>query len=148
MHDFQPPFDQASGIPFRTIGCRTELCLITSARKRRWGFPKGYIENGDNFTLTALREAYEEAGVAGRVLGDLLGSYYYRKRGKRLHVAVTLLHVTRCEQVWPEMHRRDRVWVEAEEAQRMISRRDFREVLGVAIQRIHLFGDFNTAAAS
>ena len=50
-----------------------EFCLITSLRKGRWGFPKGITDPGETHVETALKEADEEAGLRGRIVGDSLG---------------------------------------------------------------------------
>ncbi|MEA2151039.1 MAG: hypothetical protein QOD69_2869 [Solirubrobacteraceae bacterium] len=44
----------------------------------RWTFPKGGREPGETLAEAAAREAIEEAGAAGRVVGDALGEYRYR----------------------------------------------------------------------
>jgi len=36
-----------------------------------WVLPKGHIEPGESEAETALRETYEEAGVAGEVIGPV-----------------------------------------------------------------------------
>src|SRR5688500_6320593 len=79
---------QAGAIPFRRGECRTEFCLITSSSGGRWGFPKGIIESGDTAQGTALQEAFEEAGLHGRIIGDALGSYRYEKWGSELVVTM------------------------------------------------------------
>lgn len=64
--------DQACAIPFRSVARQLEFCLITSS-SGRWLFPKGFIDPGETFVEAALKEAAEEAGVHGRVLGDPVG---------------------------------------------------------------------------
>lgn len=37
--------------------------LVYSRRNRRWGFPKGHMENGEDEKSTATREIAEESGI-------------------------------------------------------------------------------------
>jgi 8-oxo-dGTP pyrophosphatase MutT (NUDIX family) len=37
--------------------------LVNSRQNKKWGFPKGHIENGENEIETAKREIYEETGI-------------------------------------------------------------------------------------
>ena len=66
---------QACVIPFHRQAKDVEFCLITSLRKRRWIFPKGIIEIGETGEETVLKEALEEAGLRGKVIGSPLGEY-------------------------------------------------------------------------
>lgn len=46
------------------------VLLVTSRRKSdNWIFPKGHIEEGETAEEAAVREAHEEAGVRGKVVG-------------------------------------------------------------------------------
>ena len=88
------PPQQASAIPYRRRGEQLEFCLITSVSNGRWGFPKGLIDPGETAPQTALKEAREEAGIVGRVVGKPLGRYSYRKWNTSLAVTVFLMEVT------------------------------------------------------
>lgn len=129
-------YDQASAVPYRRRGERVEFCLITSYRKRRWGFPKGVIDPGETEPETAVKEAWEEAGLHGRVVGEPLGSYRYRKWDKDLLVVVLLMEVEREDASWPEAAWRERRWMELAEADRMLGREVLRPFLHEAAARI------------
>jgi 8-oxo-dGTP pyrophosphatase MutT (NUDIX family) len=92
------------------------MCLIRRRELATWGIPKGFLDPGDTPAEAALREAYEEAGLDGRVLGDTLGSYEYWKRGSRHAVAVFMMEVQAEEPMWPEMRLRVRQWFGLEDA--------------------------------
>ena len=131
------PVDQACAIPFRWRQKSLEFCLITTRRTGRWGFPKGQIEVDDTEQETALKEAYEEAGVSGQIIGDSLGAYAHRKkRVLLLDVAVYLMQVEQCDDTWPEKHLRQRRWVSAKKALSMIDQKTLRQFLHQAIDRI------------
>ena len=126
---------QASALPFRRRGRRVEFCVITSSAGR-WGFPKGLIAPGETLVDTALKEALEEAGLRGRILGDPLGCYQITKRGRDMTVVLFLMDVTKCKQKWEEKDCRKRRWVTVEEARQMLGMPQLREYLEAAVARI------------
>lgn len=68
-----------------------------------------------------MQEAWEEAGVRGRILGESLGSYEYEKAGVLLTVAVYLMEVDIEADQWEEQELRRRRWVAAPDAARMLA---------------------------
>lgn len=129
-------FEQACAVPVRRRGTRLEVCLITSS-SGRWVFPKGFIDPGETNSEAALKEAFEEAGVHGQVLGEPLGSYKARKNKLRkcLSVVVLLMQVTRSDSEWTESHRRQRRWVSVTAARQLLSQPELRDCLDAALER-------------
>ena len=121
-------------MPFRTESGSLEFCLITSLSKGRWGFPKGTIDPGETYRETALKEAYEEAGLRGEIIHEPLGAYDYAKWGARLSVTVVLMRVTEVHETWLEAGLRRRAWCAAEEAHERLANADQRRLLAAAIQ--------------
>jgi phosphohistidine phosphatase len=113
--------DQAAAVPFRQRGEVTEFCLVTAIRSGRWGVPKGIIDPGETAAETAVKEALEEAGVQGRIIGEPVGTYQYSKWGAVLVVQVFLLEVEREDAEWAEKSLRDRRWVPADQAVSMLA---------------------------
>lgn len=130
------PIEQVSAIPFRRTDNGLEICLITSIKKGRWGLPKGIIDPGETYVETALKEAHEEAGLHGQILREPVGTYQYAKWGTTLHVTVVLMDVSRCDDQWDESELRQRRWVAAEEACRLVSRPQVRRVLRAGLSRL------------
>lgn len=114
------PILQACVVPFRRRGERIEICLITSLKKGNWILPKGIIDPGETLEETALKEALEEAGLHGRIVGEPLGGYEDFKWGSKLLVTVLLMEVTRADDEWLEADVRERCWVDAGEAAEML----------------------------
>lgn len=88
---------QAGAICYRRNGSgRLRVLLVGSLRNGRWGIPKGHLDPGETSSVAALREAFEEAGVAGEVDPEVFGSFSYQKDSTlhRYHVAVHLLEVS------------------------------------------------------
>ncbi|MBC8874044.1 MAG: NUDIX hydrolase [Planctomycetes bacterium] len=126
--------NQASAIPFRHVDNGVEFCLITSLKRKRWMFPKGIIDPGETYVETALKEAHEEAGLHGRIVGEPLGTYEYFKWETTLEVTVVLMEVLNCDDLWEEAGLRERRWLPAAEALEILSQRELRHLLQKAIE--------------
>jgi 8-oxo-dGTP pyrophosphatase MutT (NUDIX family) len=131
-----PRPQQAAVIPFRRNRNAVSFCLITAAASRRWGIPKGMIERGMAPEDTALQEAWEEAGLRGRILGKSLGSYEYEKAGVLLTVAVYLMEVESEAGQWEEQALRRRRWVPGVDAARMLETHPARSLFEEARKRL------------
>jgi 8-oxo-dGTP pyrophosphatase MutT (NUDIX family) len=116
---------QAAAIPMRD----GRVCLVNSSSGRGWVIPKGHIEVGQTARETALQEAWEEAGLDGILEDRRVGSYRYEKNGNLYHVTAFLMHVTTAANVWPEVHRRQRRWINLGSAQRFVQVPGLRRVL-------------------
>ena len=79
------------------------------------------VERGDSHEETALNEAWEEAGLKGRLIGDAIGTYEYEKWDLDLVVAVYLMDVLEQHDDWEEAHYRDRTWKSLGEAAAMLA---------------------------
>ncbi len=130
------PLLQAAAIPYRLRDRQPEFCLITSISKGQWGFPKGIIDPGQTPQQTALKEAEEEAGLYGRIVGEPLGQYEYHKWGTALLVTAFLMEVTAVEDDWQEADLRQRIWCPADQARAALSRDELRDVLDAAVRRL------------
>ena len=97
------------------------MCLIRRRESRGWGIPKGTVEPGETHEETALNEAWEEAGIRGRLIGDAIGTYEYEKWDLDLVVAVYLMDVLEEYSDWEEAHYRDRTWRSLREAALMLA---------------------------
>jgi phosphohistidine phosphatase len=107
---------QASALPFRIYKNKLQVLIITSRNGKKWIIPKGIIEPGDSDRYTALKETREEAGVNGKVLKKVIGSYSYEKWDSICEVTIYPLKVTEVYEQWDESHFRKRKWVNARRA--------------------------------
>lgn len=116
--------EQSAVIPVRKGPGGSEILLITSRDTGRWVLPKGNIKNGLSPAKSALEEAFEEAGVLGRVQKRAVGRYKYAKPevdgGAVFRVEVFLMHVERVKDSWPEKGERRRKWVSPGKAARLV----------------------------
>jgi 8-oxo-dGTP pyrophosphatase MutT (NUDIX family) len=113
-----------------------EVMLVTSRETRRWIIPKGWPHKGRTPHRSAAREAYEEAGVVGRVRRDSLGSFSYEKRMPTGSIAVCMVHVFALEvrrqaRKWPEQNEREFKWLSPRQAAKAVK----EPMLGKIIRR-------------
>src|SRR5438477_601386 len=116
---------QAAAIPIQ----EGRICLISSRGGRRWIVPKGCLEPGKTSGEIALQEAWEEAGLAGLLLPEPVGTYVYEKAGVVCHVTVFVMEVTEVTQEWPEREWRQRVWIPQDQAADRIEEAGLREII-------------------
>jgi 8-oxo-dGTP pyrophosphatase MutT (NUDIX family) len=106
-----------------------EFLLVRTRSGERWTFPKGGCESGEAPAAAAAREALEEAGAAGRIVGEAIGSYRY---GDDQVTAFLLLVETVGR---PAERRRDPAWFGLESARsRLAEGRDGR--FGEEMERV------------
>jgi len=110
-------YTQSSIIPYRILGGRLEIMVISSRKGKHWIVPKGIVEPDLSPVASAAKEAFEEAGIEGKASGPSIGRYTYEKWGGTCAVDVYPMEVTRVlpEEEWLESFR-DRAWVSPEEA--------------------------------
>lgn len=123
---------QAAAIAVRRNGTGLEVCLIRKVGSRNWGIPKGQVDPGDTHEETALKEAWEEAGIRGRLIGDPLGTYEYDKWDTTFEVAVYLMQVLEQHAKWREAAFRERQWTSFSEAASLLVAHPAREFLNRA----------------
>lgn len=121
-------YTQSAVIPFRKRRGKLQILLITSRRKKRWTIPKGVKELDLSPQHSAAKEAMEEAGIAGPVLDNALGTFTYRKWGGVCTVEVFAMVVEKVLDVWDEDDR-DREWLPLDEAIARLDRKGLRQII-------------------
>lgn len=120
-------------IPFVTGDDGMSVLVVTSQRRGRWVFPKGGIEKGESHQGCCKREAFEEAGIKGKVLTDypITGSIEKSTADGRIHLEVTYypLLVTGQADSWPEDAERQRRWVQLDEVALLLEGDDLRHLV-------------------
>ena len=120
---------QAAALPVKDGA----VCLITSRNGKRWLAPKGYLEPGKTAAEIALQEAWEEAGLAGALDPEPVGSYFYDKDGQTYHVLVFLMQVTGEAADWPERSLRERRWLTPAKAAQRVADPGLRALIEGAV---------------
>src|ERR1700761_1534020 len=126
---------QFAALPFQIAPDGLRVLLLTSRETRRWIIPKGWPIRGMKPREVAAREAFEEAGLVGRIAGKRsIGSYHYTKLLKEhqemvFRVKVLLLSVSRQVDEWPEKAQREWCWVEPARAVQMVEEGGLAEII-------------------
>ncbi|HSV28937.1 MAG TPA: NUDIX hydrolase [Candidatus Omnitrophota bacterium] len=110
-----------AALPFRMEDGHPMVLLVTSRETKRWIIPKGKPEKKLLPHEVAAREAFEEAGVHGKITDEAFATFDSTKRldnGREvpIKVRVYLLEITEILAEWPEKHERERRWVSPGEA--------------------------------
>src|SRR5579863_3687752 len=144
--------EQVAAVCYRLRHDEIEFLLVRTRGSGRWTFPKGSAEPGLTHAQAAALEAFEEAGVHGRIEEASFARYACRKRGevrksstrcaeKLLQVNAHLCLVLRLSK--PKESNRDRTWFPATEARRRLregresdEKAEFARVVDKAVARI------------
>lgn len=118
-------YQQSGVLPFY----EDRVVLITARSTGRWIIPKGHVEKGMTPADSAAKEAFEEAGVTGKVVGGEIGVYRYQRPNGLYTVSVFPFEVEQLLDVWHEMAFRQRRLVTPEEAINMIVQEQLRAVV-------------------
>jgi 8-oxo-dGTP pyrophosphatase MutT (NUDIX family) len=147
--------EQVAAVCYRVRDGAIEFLLVQTRGSRRWTFPKGGAEPGLTHAQAAALEAFEEAGVHGRIEEISFARYLRRRQvdarsstklvAKAIAVSAHLCEVLRL--CTPKESNRNRTWFSVDESKRRL--RDAREnrdgtrlarVVDKAIARIRLNG--------
>jgi 8-oxo-dGTP pyrophosphatase MutT (NUDIX family) len=133
---------QVAALPFRIESGNLEVLVVTSRETRRWVIPKGWPIRGSRPRDVAAKEALEEAGLVGSIVGKRsIGSYHYSKRlpdnrEALCRVKVFLLSVDQQLADWPEKAQREWQWVTPQMAAQMVDEGGLAELLRAAFPAV------------
>jgi len=123
-------YAQSAVIPYKFEAEGLRVLLITSRRSGRWVPPKGIVEPDMTAADSAIKEAFEEAGIAGTVDDRRpIGAYTYKKWGGNCSVEVFRMRVTAELADWPEADSRKRRWMTVDEARRRVREPELKRIL-------------------
>ncbi|MEM6374771.1 MAG: NUDIX hydrolase [Pseudomonadota bacterium] len=125
---------QFAALCYREVSRKTQILLISSRRTGRWIIPKGWPLEGRTPSACALNEAWEEAGVTGKVTGGCLALYTYLKHmddGDPLPCAVMVypVKVSAMANRFPEVGQRKRKWLTPKRAAERVKEPELSHLL-------------------
>jgi 8-oxo-dGTP pyrophosphatase MutT (NUDIX family) len=117
----QKVYNQVGALCYKIVDDKTQVLLITSRKSKRWIIPKGWKIDKLSNTKSVALEAWEEAGVQGKVSNRSIGTYDYRKKNDSgdfftCRVNVYGLKVKSLKRKFPEQGQRQLQWVDADRA--------------------------------
>jgi 8-oxo-dGTP pyrophosphatase MutT (NUDIX family) len=136
--------EQVAAVCYRVRSSGIEFLLVRT-NSGHWTFPKGKAEPGLTHAQAAALEAYEEAGVHGRMEEASFARYVRRKRvdnstrsaersaEKELAIQAHLCEVLRLDS--PQERNRNPTWFSAEKAKRHL-REDRTPDFGAELARV------------
>jgi 8-oxo-dGTP pyrophosphatase MutT (NUDIX family) len=138
--------EQVAAVCYRVRKSGMEFLLVRT-RGGRWTFPKGGAEPGLTHAQAAALEAFEEAGVHGRMEELSFTRYVRRRRGEARDSAIeTVVNAHLCEVLWldpPQEADRNPTWFSPEKAKRRLREdrgadfaAEFARVVDLAVGRI------------
>ncbi|MCF6369737.1 NUDIX hydrolase [Rhizobium halophilum] len=134
----RPPKQQYAALCYRMKKKQGEIevLLLTSRDTGRWVIPKGWPMPAKKAHAVAEREAYEEAGVKGKVEKEPLGYYHYNKALRTglkipVRVQVHVLEVQEMLKNFPEKGSRRLDWVSTQEAAKRVNEPELKALFEV-----------------
>jgi 8-oxo-dGTP pyrophosphatase MutT (NUDIX family) len=118
---------QLAALPWRLVdGGKIEFMMVTSRISKHWLVPKGWPISGKSAPGAALQEAFEEAGIKGKMGSKPLGKYNYLKvlkDGSSIPCVVKVYGMRVTEELadWPEKLQRERRWFAPHEAAGLVT---------------------------
>jgi len=117
----RPARTQVAALCYRQADSGPQVLLITSRNTKRWIIPKGWPMAELSARKTAKQEAFEEAGIRGKVAKQPIGEFRsYKGIGNgmkvRTNIIVYPLEVRDQVSKFPEHGERELVWMSLEEA--------------------------------
>jgi 8-oxo-dGTP pyrophosphatase MutT (NUDIX family) len=105
---------ESGALAYRRLGNgEIEILLVSKKRSKRWGIPKGRVNAPRSFGETAAKEAFEEAGVMGRVSPKSVGMFRAKKTTSILKIVEVWVYVIEVDEMldnWPEKEKRQIKW--------------------------------------
>ncbi len=122
----------AGSVVFKRISGDLYFLIISSSDSTTWVLPKGHIEVNEKAEDAATRELREETGILGEVV-QILDRQYLNLHGESSVVQYFLVEATGEAQADETRSVR---WLKPDEAVRLLSFEDTREILKKAIELI------------
>lgn len=125
---------QFAALCYRVVKDKVQVLVISSRGTGRWILPKGWPMDGKTPAQAALQEAWEEAGVIGKVVSAPLGLYSYQKVQDHAHdfpciAVVYAVKVKSLSKDFPEAGERRVKWVGRKKAAQLVDEPELSQIL-------------------
>ena len=124
---------QTAIIPWRNTNNYEEVLLISTrilsaGQKKQWIIPQGNVEPWQTPVEAGENEAWEEAGVKGRIEKSPITFFTYNNQNIQHKVFYYPLEVIEQSSDWPEKNERSRIWLNIIEVDKKIKNEKLRRV--------------------
>lgn len=124
---------QFAALPYRIVGDKVQVCLVTSRGTGRWIIPKGWPMHKETPASAAATEAWEEGGLIGEPIDHCLGVYSTTKPLDDSHAPVIVMvypvKVRKTKSDWPERRQRKRKWFSLAKASKKVAEPELRAII-------------------
>lgn len=127
---------QCAALCYRIRKGKVQILVITTRRTKRWIIPKGWIEEGMTPSQCAAQEAWEEAGVVGKISNKSVGLFCYtkvaEKKGEVDAPCVAMIFPLKVKSLrgkYPEKGQRRRRWVSRKKAFSLIREPELAQIV-------------------
>jgi 8-oxo-dGTP pyrophosphatase MutT (NUDIX family) len=124
---------QFAALCYRVKNEKVQFCLVTSRRSGRWIVPKGWPMNGQTPMDAAATEAFEEAGVRGKIEPRPIGVFsYYKVHSKNELPCIAVVYPLKVKKVlrtWPEHKERNRKWLSRKKAAAIVDDAELSQII-------------------
>ncbi|MGB0798412.1 MAG: NUDIX hydrolase [Planktomarina sp.] len=125
---------QFGALCYRVKDDKLQFLLITSRRTKRWIIPKGWPEDAMTPADVAALEAFEEAGVKGKVSDQCLGVFSYEKyvSANTSYPCVVMVYGVQVKKKfgkYPESAMRKRKWFSQKGAAKRVAEPDLAALI-------------------
>jgi 8-oxo-dGTP pyrophosphatase MutT (NUDIX family) len=121
---------QFAALCYRIKNEKVQFCLVTSGR---WIVPKGWPMNGQTPMDAAATEAFEEAGVRGKIEPRPIGVFsYYKVHSKNELPCIAVVYPLKVKKVlrtWPERKERNRKWLSRKKAAALVDDAELSQII-------------------
>lgn len=114
-------------LPYFQQSRKIIIILITSRNSKQWIVPKGNRVPNKSKRESALLEAYEEAGLIGRIDENLKFRIFIMSHGKKVDLTLYPMRVNkRLIKKWPESQQRKRIEVPCDRVPSLVQWPNFK----------------------
>jgi phosphohistidine phosphatase len=127
---------QSGVIPYRFKKKEMQILLITTRRGKEWTIPKGIIEERFEDPESAVKEAFEEAGLIGNIDETISWQFRFRKWGGICDVKLYPMQVEKELEDFPENKVRAKKWLSVKDAVKLVKFEKVKECIK-ELEKLH-----------
>lgn len=120
-------------------GFKIVLCLQTKLSGAKvYCLPKGHIEPGETFEITAIREVYEETGIEAKIIEHLSKiDFFFTQNNDKIHKTVHFF-LMECisENFSPNEESEKIIWCSEDEALKLDPYKTEKDIIKLAFEHL------------